>query len=131
MAAWKLSWTATRHRGAGRADSRQDTASGESTVDNQYAARDVPSLVRAQVASRVNSANLKRHSQRTALTAHLGKQVRLASSRVPARHPRQEEAAALTLPSDAAVLVREDIHENQAGTRPATPVRYGPETAPG
>jgi GntR family transcriptional regulator len=51
-----------------------------------------------------------------ALTIYLGKQVRLASSQVTARHPNHEEAAALALPSDAAVLVREDIYEGRRGS---------------
>ena len=51
-----------------------------------------------------------------ALTTYLGKQVRLASSQVTARHPNHEEAAALALPSDAAVLVREDIHADRRGS---------------
>ncbi len=51
-----------------------------------------------------------------ALTTYLGKQVRLASSQVTARHPNPEEAAALALPSDAAVLVREDIYEDRRGS---------------
>ena len=51
-----------------------------------------------------------------ALTTYLGKQVRLASSQVTARHPNHEEAAALALPSDAAVLVREDIYEDRRGS---------------
>jgi GntR family transcriptional regulator len=51
----------------------------------------------------------------TALATYLGKQVRLASSHVTARHPSQQEAAALALPSDAAVLVREDIHHDRHG----------------
>jgi DNA-binding GntR family transcriptional regulator len=50
-----------------------------------------------------------------ALTTYLGKQIRLASSQITARHPNQEEAAALALPSDAAVLVREDIYQDQRG----------------
>ena len=50
-----------------------------------------------------------------ALTTYLGKQVRLASSQVTARHPSHEEAAALALPSDAAVLVRDDIYEDRRG----------------
>ena len=50
------------------------------------------------------------------LVTYLGRQVRLASSHVTARHPNQEEAAALALASDAAVLVREDIHEDLHGT---------------
>ena len=50
-----------------------------------------------------------------ALTTYLGRQVRLASSQVTARHPNHEEAAALALPSDAAVLVREDIYEDRRG----------------
>jgi DNA-binding GntR family transcriptional regulator len=52
----------------------------------------------------------------SALTTYLGKQVRLASSQVTARHPNHEEAAALALPSDAAVLVREDIYEDRRGS---------------
>ena len=51
-----------------------------------------------------------------ALTTYLGKQVRLASSQATARHPNHEEAAALALPSDAAVLVREDIYEDRRGS---------------
>jgi len=51
-----------------------------------------------------------------ALTTYLGRQIRLASSQVTARHPDHEEAAALALPSDAAVLVREDIYEDRRGT---------------
>ena len=50
-----------------------------------------------------------------ALGAYLGTQVRLASSQVTARHPNHEEAAALALPSDAAVLVREDIYQDRRG----------------
>ncbi len=50
-----------------------------------------------------------------ALAAYLGTQVRLASSQITARHPNHEEAAALALPSDAAVLVREDIHQDRRG----------------
>jgi DNA-binding GntR family transcriptional regulator len=50
-----------------------------------------------------------------ALAAYLGTQVRLAGSQVTARHPSQEEAVALALPSDAAVLVREDIHHDRRG----------------
>jgi DNA-binding GntR family transcriptional regulator len=50
-----------------------------------------------------------------ALATYLGRQVRLASSHVTARHPNQEEAAALALASDAAVLVREESHEDQHG----------------
>ena len=52
-----------------------------------------------------------------ALATYLGRQVRRASSHVTARHPSQEEAAALALASDAAVLVREDSHEDQDGMR--------------
>ena len=51
-----------------------------------------------------------------ALATYLGTQVRLASSQVTARHPNHEEAAALALPSDAAVLVREDIYEDRRGS---------------
>ena len=62
-----------------------------------------------------------------ALATHLGIQVRLASSQVTARHPHPEEAAALALASDAAVLVREDIYEDGRGT----PVDYTRTTWPG
>jgi GntR family transcriptional regulator len=62
-----------------------------------------------------------------ALATYLGRQVHLASSRVTARHPSQEEAAALALASDAAVLVREDIHEDHDGT----PVDYTRTIWPG
>ncbi len=51
-----------------------------------------------------------------ALSTYLGRQVRLASSHVTARHPTQEEAGALALASDAAVLVREDIYEDRRGS---------------
>ena len=50
-----------------------------------------------------------------ALGVYLGTHVRLASSQVTARHPNHEEAAALALPSDAAVLVREDIYKDRRG----------------
>ena len=62
-----------------------------------------------------------------ALTTYLGKQVRLASSQVTARHPNHEEAAALALASDAAVLVREDIYEDRRGA----PVNYTRTVWPG
>ena len=62
-----------------------------------------------------------------ALAACLGRQVRLASSHVTARHPNQEEAAALALASDAAVLVREETHEDQHGI----PVDYTRTIWPG
>ena len=52
----------------------------------------------------------------TALSTYLGRQVRLASSHLTARHPTPEEAAALALASDAAVLVREDIYQDQRGS---------------
>jgi DNA-binding GntR family transcriptional regulator len=52
----------------------------------------------------------------TALSTYLGRQVRLASSHVTARHPTQEEAGALALASDAAVLVREDLYEDRRGS---------------
>jgi DNA-binding GntR family transcriptional regulator len=42
--------------------------------------------------------------------------VRLASSHLTARHPTQEEAAALALASDAAVLVREEIYQDRRGS---------------
>ena len=63
----------------------------------------------------------------TALTTYLGRQIRLASSQVTARHPNHEEAAALALPSDAAVLVREDIYEDRRGN----PVDYTRTVWPG
>jgi len=62
-----------------------------------------------------------------ALAAHLGRQVRLASSHVTARHPNHEEAAALALASDAALLVREDIYED----RRRNPVDYTRTAWPG
>jgi DNA-binding GntR family transcriptional regulator len=49
------------------------------------------------------------------LGTYLGTQVRLASSHVTARHPTHEEASALALASDAAVLVREDIYQDRRG----------------
>ena len=63
----------------------------------------------------------------TALATYLGRQVRLVSSHVTARHPSQEEAAALALASDAAVLVREETHEDQHGI----PVDYTRTIWPG
>jgi DNA-binding GntR family transcriptional regulator len=62
-----------------------------------------------------------------ALATCLGKQVRLANSHVTARHPNHEEAAALALASDAAVLVREDIYED----RRQNPVDYTRTVWPG
>jgi DNA-binding GntR family transcriptional regulator len=62
-----------------------------------------------------------------ALATYIGRQVRLASSHVTARHPTQEEAAALALASDAAVLVREDIHDDHHGI----PVDYTRTIWPG
>ena len=62
-----------------------------------------------------------------ALATYLGTQVRLASSHVTARHPSQEEATALALASDAAVLVREDIHQD----RRANPVDFTRTVWPG
>lgn len=62
-----------------------------------------------------------------ALATYLGRRVRLASSRITARHPRQEEAEALALASDAAVLVREDVYEDHHGT----PVDYTRSVWPG
>jgi DNA-binding GntR family transcriptional regulator len=47
-----------------------------------------------------------------ALATYLGKQVQLANSHIAARHPNHEEAAALALASDAAVLVREDLYKD-------------------
>jgi DNA-binding GntR family transcriptional regulator len=55
-----------------------------------------------------------------ALATHLGIRVRLARSHITARHPHTEEAAALALASDAALLVREDVYADQHGT----PVAY-------
>jgi len=62
-----------------------------------------------------------------AMAACLGTQVRLASSHVTARHPNHEEAAALALASDAAVLVREDVYED----RRRSPVDYTRTVWPG
>jgi GntR family transcriptional regulator len=62
-----------------------------------------------------------------ALATYLGKQVRLASSHVTARHPNHEEAAALALASDAAVLVREDLYQDRRGS----PVDYTRTVWPG
>jgi DNA-binding GntR family transcriptional regulator len=62
-----------------------------------------------------------------ALATYLGKQVRLASSQITARHPNHEEAAALALASDAAVLVREDLYEDQR----RSPVDYTRTVWPG
>jgi DNA-binding GntR family transcriptional regulator len=62
-----------------------------------------------------------------ALATYLGKQVRLASSQVTARHPTHEEAAALALASDAAVIVREDLYEDQR----RSPVDYTRTVWPG
>jgi DNA-binding GntR family transcriptional regulator len=62
-----------------------------------------------------------------ALGTFLGKQVQLASSHVTARHPTHEEAAALGLASDAAVLVREDVYEDRRGS----PVDYTRTIWPG
>jgi len=39
-----------------------------------------------------------------------------SASQVTARHPNHEKAAALALPSDAAVLVSEDIYEDLRGS---------------
>jgi DNA-binding GntR family transcriptional regulator len=61
------------------------------------------------------------------LATYLGRQIRLASSHITARHPNPEEAAALALASDAAVLVREDIHEDKHGA----PVDYTRTIWPG
>jgi DNA-binding GntR family transcriptional regulator len=63
----------------------------------------------------------------TVLATCLGNQVRLARSHVTARHPNHEEAAALALASDAAVLVREDLHED----RRSNPVDYTRTVWPG
>jgi DNA-binding GntR family transcriptional regulator len=62
-----------------------------------------------------------------ALSTCLGRQVRLASSHVSARHPTPEEAGALALASDAAVLVREDIYQDQR----ASPVDFTRTVWPG
>jgi DNA-binding GntR family transcriptional regulator len=62
-----------------------------------------------------------------ALATYLGTQVHLASSQITARHPSQEEAAALALASDAAVLVREDIHQE----RRANPIDFTRTVWPG
>jgi DNA-binding GntR family transcriptional regulator len=62
-----------------------------------------------------------------ALTTYLGKQVQLANSHITARHPNHEEAAALSLASDAAVLVREDLYQDRRNN----PVDYTRTVWPG
>jgi DNA-binding GntR family transcriptional regulator len=62
-----------------------------------------------------------------ALATYLGTQVHLTSSHITARHPTQEEATALALASDAAVLLREDIHQD----RRANPIDFTRTVWPG
>jgi DNA-binding GntR family transcriptional regulator len=62
-----------------------------------------------------------------ALATYLGKQVQLANSHITARHPNHEEAAALALASDAAVLVREDLYKDRRNN----PVDYTRTVWPG
>jgi DNA-binding GntR family transcriptional regulator len=62
-----------------------------------------------------------------ALTQHIGGTLTLAASHITARHPTHDEAPALALPPDAAVLVREDTHHNEHGT----PIAYTRTVWPG
>jgi DNA-binding GntR family transcriptional regulator len=62
-----------------------------------------------------------------ALATYLSKQVLLANSHITARHPNHEEAAALALASDAAVLVREDLYKDRRNN----PVDYTRTVWPG
>jgi GntR family transcriptional regulator len=48
-----------------------------------------------------------------ALARHIGGHPTVAMSHITARHPNYDEAPALALPPDAAVLVREDVHHNE------------------
>jgi len=66
-------------------------------------------------------------SWQAALTEHTGRHARLAASHITARHPHSDEAAALALPPDAAVLVRSDIHHDERGT----PIAYTRTVWPG
>jgi DNA-binding GntR family transcriptional regulator len=63
----------------------------------------------------------------SALAQHTGGHPTLAASHITARHPTHDEAPALALPPDAAVLVREDIHHNEHGT----PIAYARSVWPG
>jgi GntR family transcriptional regulator len=51
-----------------------------------------------------------------ALERHLGGHPSVVASHITARHPTHDEAPALALPSDAAVLVREDLYRDENGT---------------
>jgi GntR family transcriptional regulator len=62
-----------------------------------------------------------------ALTRHTGGHPTLAASHITARHPTHDEAPALALSPDAAVLVREDTHHNEHGT----PLTYTRTVWPG
>jgi DNA-binding GntR family transcriptional regulator len=62
-----------------------------------------------------------------ALAEHTGRHIRLSASHITARHPHSDEAAALALPPDAAVLVRTDIHHDEHGT----PIDYTRTVWPG
>jgi DNA-binding GntR family transcriptional regulator len=63
----------------------------------------------------------------TALATHISGRPQLAASYITARHPTHDEAPALALPTDAAVLVRDDIHHDGQGT----PVDYTRTVWPG
>jgi DNA-binding GntR family transcriptional regulator len=62
-----------------------------------------------------------------ALASHTGRNPRLGTSHITARHPHHDEAPALDLATDAAVLVREDIHCDDQGT----PIDYTRTVWPG
>jgi GntR family transcriptional regulator len=62
-----------------------------------------------------------------ALAEHTHRHARLGASHITARHPHSDEAAALALPTDAAVLVRTDISHDEHGT----PIDYTRTVWPG
>jgi GntR family transcriptional regulator len=51
----------------------------------------------------------------TAIAQHTDTQPTLTASHITARHPTHDEAPALALPPDAAILVREDTHQDEHG----------------
>jgi GntR family transcriptional regulator len=62
-----------------------------------------------------------------ALAGHIGGHPVLVASHISARHPLHDEAPALALALDIAVLVREDIHHDEHGT----PIAYTRTVWPG
>jgi GntR family transcriptional regulator len=62
-----------------------------------------------------------------ALAQNLGGHPTLAASHITARHPTHDEAPALALQPDAAILVREDTHHDEHGT----PIDYTRTIWPG